>query len=51
MADRFDVGTPFNQSPHQNAWMIKIRLNNPEELKELLSAEEYEEYLQEQAES
>jgi glycine cleavage system H protein len=41
----------INQSPHQNAWMIKVRLNNPEELKELLSAEEYEEYLQEQAES
>jgi len=41
----------INQSPHQNAWMIKIRLTNPEELKELLSAEEYEEYLQEQAES
>jgi glycine cleavage system H protein len=41
----------INQSPHQDAWMIKIRLTNPEELKELLSAEEYEEYLQEQAES
>ena len=40
-----------NESPHQNAWMIKIRLTNPDELKELLSAEEYEEYLQEQAES
>jgi glycine cleavage system H protein len=40
-----------NESPHQKAWMIKIRLTNPEELKELLSAEEYEEYLQEQAES
>ncbi|MBP1610857.1 MAG: glycine cleavage system protein [Acidobacteria bacterium] len=39
----------INESPHQNAWLIKIRLNNPEELKELLSAEEYEEYLQEQA--
>lgn len=41
----------INQSPHQKAWMIKIRVNNPEDLKELLSAEEYEEYLQEQAES
>jgi glycine cleavage system H protein len=41
----------INQSPHQNAWMIKVQLNNSEELKELLSAEEYEEYLQEQAES
>ena len=40
-----------NESPHQRAWMIKIRLTKPEELKELLSAEEYEEYLQEQAES
>jgi glycine cleavage system H protein len=41
----------INQSPHEDAWMIKIRITNPEELKELLSAEEYEEYLQEQAES
>jgi glycine cleavage system H protein len=41
----------INQSPHKDAWMIKIRIANPDELKELLSAEEYEEYLQEQAES
>ena len=41
----------INQSPHERAWMIKIRLTNPDELKELLSAQEYEEYLQEQAES
>jgi glycine cleavage system H protein len=39
----------INQSPHQQAWMMKIRLTHSEELKELLSAEEYEEYLQEQA--
>lgn len=38
-----------NQSPHQKAWMIKLRISNPDELDELLSAEEYEEYLQEQA--
>ncbi len=38
-----------NESPHQKAWMIKIRIASPNELKELLSAEEYEEYLQEQA--
>ncbi len=37
----------INESPHQKAWMIKLRLTRPEELKELLSAEEYEEYLQE----
>jgi glycine cleavage system H protein len=38
-----------NQSPHQKAWMIRLRISNPDELDELLSAEEYEEYLQEQA--
>ena len=37
-----------NQSPHQNAWMIKIRITNQDELGELLSSTEYEEYLQEQ---
>lgn len=37
-----------NESPHQKAWMIKLRISNPDELRELLSAEEYEEYLQEQ---
>ena len=37
-----------NQSPHQNAWMIKIRITDQDELTELLSASEYEEYLQEQ---
>jgi glycine cleavage system H protein len=41
----------INQSPHEKAWMIKVRITNPDELKELLGAEEYEEYLQEQAES
>jgi glycine cleavage system H protein len=41
----------INQSPHEKAWMIKVRITNPDELKELLNAEEYEEYLQEQAES
>jgi glycine cleavage system H lipoate-binding protein len=31
--------------------MIKLRISDSDELKELLSAEEYEEYLQEQASS
>lgn len=39
----------INESPHEKAWMIKIHIANPEELKELLSAEKYEEYLQEQS--
>jgi glycine cleavage system H protein len=40
-----------NESPHEKAWMVKVRLTNPEELKGLLSANEYEEYLQEQSNS
>ncbi len=39
----------INESPHERAWMIRIRIANPEELKELMSAEAYEEYLQEQS--
>ena len=38
-----------NESPHERAWMIKIRIANSEELNELMSAEAYEEYLQEQS--
>jgi glycine cleavage system H protein len=37
-----------NKSPHQDAWMIKVRITNTGELSELLSASEYEEYLQDQ---
>jgi glycine cleavage system H protein len=44
-----DTPEMVNESPHQKAWMIRIQLSNPDEAKELLSAEEYEEYIQEQA--
>jgi len=40
----------INESPHVKAWLIKIRILAQDELQELLSAEEYEEYLQEQGE-
>lgn len=39
----------INQSPHKEAWLIKLRLTKTEELTELLSSAEYEEYLQEQS--
>jgi glycine cleavage system H protein len=39
----------INQAPHDGAWLIKLRITNPDELGELMSAEEYEEYTQEQA--
>ena len=47
---RLEANPEFvNQSPHEKAWMIKLRATRSEEMNELLSAEEYEEYLQEQA--
>ena len=36
-----------NTDPYGDAWMIKIRIANPEELEDLFDADEYEAYLQE----
>lgn len=32
----------INKSPYENGWIAVIELNNPKELKELMSAKEYE---------
>lgn len=34
-----------NQSPYENAWMIKLKLNNSSELNNLMTAEEYKNFL------
>ncbi len=34
-----------NNDPYGEGWMVKIRMNNPAELDELLSAEEYKEII------
>jgi glycine cleavage system H protein len=34
----------LNADPHGEAWLVKIRLSSPDELKELLSAEDYQKY-------
>jgi glycine cleavage system H protein len=39
----------INESPHEQAWMVKVQLTNLDELRGLLSAEEYDEYIQEQS--
>jgi glycine cleavage system H protein len=44
-----DAPELLNESPHEKAWMIKVRITNPEDLKELMGPEEYEEYIQEQS--
>ncbi len=34
-----------NQSPYENAWMIKVKLEKQDELNSLMSAEEYQNYI------
>ena len=40
------VGEPelLNQDPYEN-WLLKVKLENPDELGSLLSSEEYEEFI------
>ena len=35
-----------NDSPYAEGWMLKVRLSNPDELDQLMSADEYEAFLQ-----
>lgn len=37
----------INEDPYGEAWMIKIKLSNPDELEDLMTAEEYEAYVEE----
>ncbi|MCO6512368.1 MAG: glycine cleavage system protein GcvH [Aridibacter famidurans] len=43
--DLNDTPEVVNDDPYGDAWMVKVKMNNPGELDGLLSAEEYEEYL------
>ncbi len=38
----------INEDPYGDAWMIKVELSNPEELDDLLTAEEYQKYIEEE---
>ena len=35
----------LNEDPHGEAWLVKIKLSAPNEIKELLSAEDYQNYV------
>ena len=37
-----------NEDPYGDGWMIKVEMSDKEELKDLLSPEEYAEYLEQQ---
>ena len=36
----------INDSPYENGWMLVVKMANPDEVESLMSAEEYETYLQ-----
>jgi len=36
----------LNQDPHTKGWIIKLKVKNPSELDKLMSASEYEKYLE-----
>jgi glycine cleavage system H protein len=41
-----DAPEKLNEDPHGEAWLMKIRLSAPAELEKLLSAAEYQKYIE-----
>lgn len=35
----------INEDPHGEAWFVKVRMSDPEEIKKLLTGEDYQEYV------
>jgi glycine cleavage system H protein len=40
----------INEDPYGDGWLIKVEMNDPEEVAELMTAEEYKEYVAEEEE-
>lgn len=38
----------INDDPYGDAWMLKVEMNNSSEIKELLTADEYKKYVEEE---
>ncbi len=36
----------LNSDPHGEAWLVKVKLTHPDEIQHLLSAEEYQSYIE-----
>lgn len=45
-----DAPELINESPYEDGWLIKVKLSDPAEADDLMSAQEYEEMLAEQEE-
>ena len=41
-----DAPEKVNEDPHGEAWMVKIKLSKPEEINNLMSAAEYQTYIE-----
>ena len=39
----------INDDPYGNGWMVKIKMSNPAEVNDLLTAAQYEDYIKEEA--
>ena len=44
-----DRSAMVNQDPYGEGWLVKIRMSNPEEVKNLLDAKGYQSFLEEAA--
>jgi glycine cleavage system H protein len=42
-----DEPEKINSEPHGAAWMVKLKLSNPDELDQLLSSDSYQEFIKE----
>lgn len=45
-----DTPETVNENPHDDGWLVKVRLTDPSELEELMSADEYDELIANEAE-
>lgn len=43
-----DTLTPINEDPYGEGWMIAVKMDDPSQLDELMTASEYERFLEEQ---
>jgi glycine cleavage system H protein len=46
LSDKPDL---VNTDPYGDGWMVRIRVSSPDELDDLMSNEEYDEYVQKEA--
>lgn len=44
--DLFDTPELINSSPYDDGWLIKVQINNMEEVEKLMTAEEYRKHIE-----